>query len=130
MSHHRFPICPTSGKVRYGERKDIKLEMRQVNCDRARARLNDVACSRNEIRSYSCSDCRGWHLTSTPARPVRLLPVMDLTAETPEAATRQASTPTTATHRQATDVTAVHESAAQAMRRMVSATGPLVRAAA
>jgi hypothetical protein len=105
MSHHRFPICPTSGKVRYGERKDVKLEMRQVNCDRARARLNDVECSRYEIRSYSCSDCRGWHLTSTPARPVRLLPEMDLTAFRPE-------------------------TAAQAMRRMVTATGLLAGAAA
>jgi hypothetical protein len=124
MSHHRFPICPTSGKVRYGERKDVRLEMRQVNGDRARARLNDVACSRNEIRSYSCSDCRGWHLTSTPSRPVRLLPMTDLTAHTPEPGAH-----VTANQQSGADVTPP-ESAAVAMRRMVTATGLLAGAAA
>lgn len=77
MSHHRFPVCPISGKVRYGERKDIKLAMREAEWDRSRARVNEVTCSRREIRSYQCEDCHGWHLTSQqarPARPVRLVP--------------------------------------------------------
>jgi hypothetical protein len=51
MSHHRYPICPSSGKVRYGDRKDIKLAMRQADWDRSRARLHGLACSRREIRS-------------------------------------------------------------------------------
>jgi hypothetical protein len=88
MSHHRYPICPTSGKVRYGERKDVKLEMRKVDVDRSRARVNKVACSRREIRSYECSDCGGWHLTSTPARPIRLVPVTKLTIHLPGPAAR------------------------------------------
>ena len=98
MSHHRYPICPTSGKVRYGELKDIKLAMRQTDRDRSRARVNKVACSRREIRSYECSDCRGWHLTSQPAKPIRLFPATKLTVLIPGPA-------------------------AQAMRRTAAATG-------
>jgi hypothetical protein len=105
MSRHRYPTCPTSGKIRYGERKDVKLAMREADCDRARARLNDAVCSRNEVRSYSCSDCRGWHLTSKPARPVRLAPLQNPTMLVPQ-------------------------SAAQAIMRMVADTGLIVRAAA
>ena len=105
MSHHRYPICPVSGKVRYGERKDIKLVMRQAAWDRSQARVNEVACSRREIRSYECSDCRGWHLTSQPARPIRLVPATRVTVPVPGPA-------------------------AQAMRRMVAATGLRVSTAA
>jgi hypothetical protein len=74
MSHHRYPICPASGKIRYGELKDVKLAMRQAASDRSRADLNEVVCSRREIRSYECPDCSGWHLSSKPARPIRLVP--------------------------------------------------------
>jgi hypothetical protein len=98
MSHHRYPICPASGKIRYGELKDIKLAMRQADWDRSRARVNEVACSRREIRSYECPDCSGWHLTSKQARPIRLLPM-----------------PKPSVH--------VPGPAAQAIRRMVAATG-------
>jgi hypothetical protein len=83
MSYHRYPTCPISGKVRYGERKDIKLALRQADRDRSRARLNQMACSRREIRVYHCCDCGGWHLTSQPAR---LVPVANLTAGIPEPA--------------------------------------------
>ena len=83
MSHHRYPLCPVSGKVRYGERKDVRLVLRGAARDRSRARLNEVACSRREIRSYRCPDCRGWHLTSQPARPIQLVPVTKLTAQLP-----------------------------------------------
>jgi hypothetical protein len=83
MSHHRYPICPASGKIRYGELKDIKLTMRQADWDRSRARMNEVACSRREIRSYECPDCRGWHLTSKPARPIRLVPARKSAAPIP-----------------------------------------------
>lgn len=105
MSRHRYPLCPTSGKIRYGERKDVKMAMRQADCDRSRARLNGVTCSRYEVRSYSCSDCRGWHLTSKPARPVLLAPLVLLAEPVPQ-------------------------TAAQAMLRMVADTKVLVRAAA
>lgn len=98
MSHHRYPICPISGKIRYGEPKDIKLAMREAAWDRSRARVNEVACSRREVRSYECSECRGWHLTSKPARPIRPNPATKLTMHMPGPA-------------------------AQAIRRMVAATG-------
>jgi hypothetical protein len=105
VSYHRYPICPTSGKIRYGEPKDIKLAMRQADQDRSRARLNRVACSRREIRSYECPDCSGWHLTSRPARPIRLVPAKKVTVHIPGAA-------------------------AQAILRMVAATGLTASAAA
>jgi hypothetical protein len=98
MSHHRYPICPTSGKIRYGEPKDIKLAMRQADHDRARARLDKVTCSRREIRSYECPDCRGWHLTSQRARLGRLVPAEKVSVGNPGPA-------------------------AQAILRMVAATG-------
>jgi hypothetical protein len=98
MSRHRYPICPASGKIRYGELKDVKLTMRQAAWDRSRALLNEVACSRREIRSYECPDCSGWHLSSKPARPTRLVPKPNPAAPVPGPA-------------------------AQAIRRMVAATG-------
>ena len=81
MSHHRYPICPSTGKIRYGELKDIKLTMRQVAQDRSSARLNKVACTRREVRSYECSDCSGWHLTSQPARLIRLAPARKIVGQ-------------------------------------------------
>ena len=89
MSRHRYPLCPVSGKVRYGERKDVRLVLRGAERDRARARLNDVACSRREIRSYRCAECHGWHLTSQPDRPIQLVPVINLTAPLPRTTTRR-----------------------------------------
>ena len=86
MSHHRYPICPISGKVRYGERKDIKLELRQADRERSRARQDGVTCSRRETSGYRCTDCGGWHLTSQPARPLRLVPAAQLTVLTPRPA--------------------------------------------
>ena len=104
MSRHHDPICESSGKVRFREPKDIKRALRRADQGRSRARLNDVACSRREIESYSCSDCNGWHLTSQQARPVRLVPVARPILRTPGPA-------------------------AGAMRRMASATGFTVAAA-
>jgi hypothetical protein len=75
MSYHRFPTCKASGKVRFGERKDIKLALRQADRNRSQALLNEVPCSRREIRAYRCSDCNGgWHLTASPERLIRLVP--------------------------------------------------------
>ncbi|HZW43367.1 MAG TPA: hypothetical protein VFF32_03100 [Dermatophilaceae bacterium] len=104
MSRHHAPICESSGKVRFREPKDIKRALRRADQDRSRARLNDVACNRREIESYSCSDCNGWHLTSQQTRPVRLTPVARPLMRTPGPA-------------------------AGAMRRMASATGFTIAAA-
>ena len=74
MSRHRNPICESSGKIRYRERRDVKFALRRADGDRSRARLNDVACSRRETSGYLCSDCDGWHLTSQQTRPARFVP--------------------------------------------------------
>jgi hypothetical protein len=75
MSYHRFPICKATGKVRFGERKDVKLALRQADRNRSQALLNEVPCGRREIRAYHCSDCNGgWHLTASPERVIRLVP--------------------------------------------------------
>ena len=99
MSYHRFPTCKASGKVRFGERKDIKLALRQADRNRSQALLNDVPCSRREIRAYRCSECNGgWHLTASPAPLVWLVP-----AALPEYAYERAVTDTrTDTRRDAT----------------------------
>ena len=77
MSYHRFPTCKATGKVRFGERKDIKLALRQADRNRSQALLNDVPCSRREIRAYHCSDCNGgWHLTASPEHLIRLVPAV------------------------------------------------------
>ena len=107
MSRHRYPICPTTGKVRFRERKDVKLALRRADRDRSRARLNEVACCRRETQGYMCSDCHGWHLTSQPARSVRLVPVVPVVGAVPvENLTAHIPGP-----------------AAEAMRSMATATG-------
>lgn len=104
MSHHH-PICTITGKVRFRELKDIKIALRRADRDRSRARANQVACSRHEIRAYDCPDCGGWHLTSQSARTIGF--VAEVTPGVP-----------------------AHESAAAAMRGMVAATGLMARKAA
>jgi hypothetical protein len=101
MSHHRFPICQITGKVRYREPKDVKLALRRASQDRSRARFHQAACSRREIDGYRCSDCDGWHLTSKSARSARPVPAALFTSHTAVPA----------------------GPAAEAMRRMATATG-------
>jgi hypothetical protein len=110
MSRHRFPICQTTGKVRFRERKDVKLALRHADRRRSQALLDGVACNRREVQGYSCSECNGWHLTSQPVRPVRLAPFVAAHVATP---TAHVSGP-----------------AAEAMRRMATATGVSVGVAA
>ena len=74
MSRHRNPICQSSGKIRYRERRDVKFALQRADGDRSRARLNNVTCSRRETSGYLCSDCDGWHLTSQQARPAKIVP--------------------------------------------------------
>jgi hypothetical protein len=105
MSRHRFPICQISGKVRYREPSDVKLALRRASQDRSNARFHEAACSRREVDGYRCSDCDGWHLTSKSARPARPVPAALFTLHTARPA-------------------------AEAMRRMATATGRTASAAA
>ena len=104
MSHHRFPICQITGKVRYREPQDVKVALRRAGRDRSRARAHDVACSRREIDGYRCPDCDGWHLTSKPARSARPVPAALFTSH-------------------------LARPAAEAMRRMATSTGLTASAA-
>lgn len=64
---HRFPRCSTTGKVRYGERKDARLALEDCRRLAAASAICGVT-RRTECRSYRCASCSGWHLTSQPAR--------------------------------------------------------------
>lgn len=70
MSHkskhgqHRYPTCQMSGKVRFRDRKDAKLALREAFYVRAAERGRGAEITRREVRAYSCPDCHGWHLTS------------------------------------------------------------------
>lgn len=64
--HHKFPRCPDTGKVRFGERKDVRLVLADAAHARSRASRDGVTSNRHEVRGYECQHCRGWHLTSQP----------------------------------------------------------------
>lgn len=59
-----WPICPTTGKQRLGERKDAKLALAAARALRARAELVGLASTWVVVRAYRCDHCGGWHLTS------------------------------------------------------------------
>ncbi len=65
---HRYPVCPTTGKRRLGERKDVVLALAAAERARTRADLHGVPTNRQEVRGYRCASCRGWHLTSRAGR--------------------------------------------------------------
>lgn len=63
---HRYPRCPHSGKVRFRYRKDA-LSFVWYAKTRARTCADDqIPCQRRECRTYKCSACGGWHVTSRP----------------------------------------------------------------
>ena len=68
---HRFPKCPATGKVRFGERKDATLALRCAFHVRAGQRSRGDQVTRLECAAYRCEHCRGWHLST---QSLRLLP--------------------------------------------------------
>ena len=56
--------CPSTGKVRYGERRDAEQEVEHAFHVRAAARLAGVVSTYTIVRAYRCSECRGYHTTS------------------------------------------------------------------
>lgn len=68
IRRHSLPMCPGSGKVRYRDAHQAKHGLDSCKWRRA----DDLGCRgtshRDEIRSYKCPDCRGYHLTSRPIR--------------------------------------------------------------
>lgn len=69
-SRRSWPTCPSSGKVRLGEHKDVRLVLAHIARTRSHHALDGVVSPRKECRAYRCSDCRGWHLTSMPVWPL------------------------------------------------------------
>ncbi len=65
---HAWPICITSGKARYGERKDAQQALVKAAHTRTRAQVEGGHTRWTVVRSYRCPDCHGWHLTSLPGR--------------------------------------------------------------
>ncbi|XAS78296.1 hypothetical protein V3G39_17860 (plasmid) [Dermatophilaceae bacterium Sec6.4] len=65
-THHVWPICISTGKARYGERKDTKLALSEAARLRSVAERNGALCTWTVLRAYRCDECYGWHLTSKP----------------------------------------------------------------
>jgi hypothetical protein len=65
---HRFPLCPVTGKLRLGERKDARLALKDCQRMRASAAADGMTSGRRECRAYRCQHCAGWHLTSQASR--------------------------------------------------------------
>lgn len=75
---HRFPLCPSTGKIRYHERNDATYAVRSARRMRSRAAVHGGSCTNRVERSYRCPDCLGWHLTSQPRRPKPTAPTADV----------------------------------------------------
>lgn len=80
---NRTVTCPATGKTRFRDAKDARLALRHAFFARSTAAVAGATTPRNEIRSYKCEHCRGFHLTSKPyqppvvlAMPERNLPAM------------------------------------------------------
>lgn len=57
--------CQSSGKVRYRSREDATRGLRGY---RDMEQRDDHARSKWPVRVYECGSCKGWHLTSVPAK--------------------------------------------------------------
>lgn len=57
--------CP-SGKLRYRDRVDALIALSRASEKASRYRHQHE--KRRESRAYLCDRCKGWHLTSQPAR--------------------------------------------------------------
>lgn len=62
--HHKYPRCPVTGKIRLGERKDVRLVLADIRRASTKAQLVGLSSVRRERRGYRCPHCSGWHLTS------------------------------------------------------------------
>ncbi|MCI1748571.1 MAG: hypothetical protein LKI24_11050 [Acidipropionibacterium sp.] len=67
-TRHRFPICPATGLVRFGELKDARLALKEAARSRAAAKSDGTHSRRSEVRAFHCKSCRGYHLTKQRAR--------------------------------------------------------------
>ncbi len=68
MKHRHHHPCPT-GKVRFPDHQAAVDALHKAQTARNFADQDGVPCSRREVRSYECTQCKGWHLTSRATPP-------------------------------------------------------------
>jgi hypothetical protein len=56
--------CPITRKVRFRDHAEAVAALHAAEVARV---FSDGHTNRHECRSYACSACQGWHLTSTAA---------------------------------------------------------------
>ena len=61
--HHGVCSC---GKVRFPDHAAAVAALHDAATQRHFAAQDGTTTRRREIRSYSCKECKGWHLTSKP----------------------------------------------------------------
>ncbi|VEG47795.1 Uncharacterised protein [Mycolicibacterium chitae] len=73
---HRTPhlgTCPT-GKIRFPDHTAAVHALHSAATQRNFAEQDGTVTNRREVRSYSCKECKGWHVTSKPMRQTRPAP--------------------------------------------------------
>lgn len=68
-SKYRRKHCPATGKARFRDHEHAVDALRASAWSRYRAEHDGVTTRRQERRSYHCTWCNGWHLTSTAEPP-------------------------------------------------------------
>ena len=61
-------VCSRSLKRRFRDHKEAIRALHGARAIRNREIELTGGSNRNELRTYSCPDCIGWHLTSQPKR--------------------------------------------------------------
>lgn len=56
--------CRATGKRRFRDHREASRALHKAAAQRHFAELDGVECCRRELRTYDCTACKGWHLTS------------------------------------------------------------------
>lgn len=74
MSGRRVHLqrCGVSGKVRFRDKREATRAVHRAVAARHHAGAIGVWSSRQERRAYWCSECKGWHVTSSENRAHKL----------------------------------------------------------
>jgi hypothetical protein len=64
MSRPKRPVCEATGKERLRDSRSAKVALRAAQRQRGRASRDGGRASWTVCRSYWCSECEGYHLTS------------------------------------------------------------------
>lgn len=64
MNRSRRKLCEPTGKRRFRDHREAVDALHTASNIRAFAAEFGQISTRQEVRSYPCKQCRGWHLTS------------------------------------------------------------------